>query len=34
MEGILQANPSLYLDEIQDKLTSVRNANVSIATIS
>lgn len=34
MEEILWANPSLHLDKIQDKLTSVWNANISIATIS
>ena len=31
---ILNANPGLYLDEIQDKLAAVRNVQVSIATIA
>ncbi|KAH7903724.1 hypothetical protein BJ138DRAFT_974977, partial [Hygrophoropsis aurantiaca] len=29
----LDANPSLYLDELQDQLLQARNVNVSIATI-
>jgi len=31
---ILDANPGLYLDEIQDKLANVRNIHVSIASIA
>ena len=31
---ILDANPGLYLDEIQDKLATVRNLHVSIATVT
>lgn len=34
VEVILQANPSLYLDEIQGKLTSVWDVNVLIVTIA
>jgi hypothetical protein len=34
IEAILDANPSLYLDEIQDTLMSVRSVNVSIPTIA
>jgi transposase len=34
MEAILEANPSLYLDKIQDKLASIRSVDVSIATIA
>ena len=31
LESILTANPSLYLDKIQDKLASVCNLHVSLA---
>src|SRR5258705_9096036 len=31
--SILEANPSLYIDEIQQKLFEVRDVDVSIATI-
>ena len=34
MQAILQANSGLYLDEIQDKLKTVRNVYVSILTIT
>ncbi|KAF7980969.1 hypothetical protein HWV62_35764 [Athelia sp. TMB] len=34
IEAILEANPGLYLDEIQAKLQSVREIDVSVATIS
>jgi transposase len=33
LQAILQANPSLYLDEIQERLAAVRNVHVSVATI-
>ena len=32
--SILQANPGLYVDEIQQKLFEARDGNVFIATIS
>jgi hypothetical protein len=32
LSAILDVNPGLYLDKIQDKLASVRNLHVSIAT--
>lgn len=32
--GLLQANPSLYLDELQEHLLNQRRVNVSVATIS
>ena len=34
LSAILNANPGLYLDEIQDKLATVRNLHVSIATVA
>lgn len=34
IESILQANPALYLDEIQDRLLCQRGVDVSVATIS
>ncbi|KAJ7936510.1 hypothetical protein B0H13DRAFT_1582058, partial [Mycena leptocephala] len=34
IEAILHANPTLYLDEIQSKLASVRHVHVSLAAIS
>ena len=34
LKEILEANPSLYLDEMQQKLSDVREVNVSVATIS
>jgi transposase len=33
LQAILNANPALFLDEIQERLLSVRNLDVSIATI-
>jgi transposase len=32
LKAILEANPGLYLDEMQEKLTAVRDVPVSIAT--
>ena len=34
LSAILDANPGLYLDEIQDKLATVKNLHVSIATVT
>ncbi|KAF5346415.1 hypothetical protein D9758_012768 [Tetrapyrgos nigripes] len=34
IQGILDANPALYLDEIQDKLWDDREVDVSLATLS
>jgi transposase len=34
LNTILQANPSLYLDEMQKKLSDVRGVDVSISTLS
>jgi len=34
LHALLAANPALYLDELQTRLLSVRNINLSIATIS
>jgi transposase len=34
IESTLRANPSIYLDEIQKKLSDTRNVTVSIATLS
>ncbi|KAF5343167.1 hypothetical protein D9758_017053 [Tetrapyrgos nigripes] len=34
IQGILDANPTLYLDEIQDKLWDDREVDVSLATLS
>ena len=34
LSAILDANPGLYLNEIQDKLATVRNLHVSIATVT
>ena len=34
ISGLLAANPTLYLDEIQEKLESTRGVDVSVATIS
>ncbi|KAJ8580170.1 hypothetical protein M405DRAFT_695166, partial [Rhizopogon salebrosus TDB-379] len=34
LRSILQANPALYLDELQEKLQFYRDVDVSIATIS
>jgi transposase len=34
LHALLEANPALYLDELQTRLLSVRNINLSIATIS
>jgi transposase len=34
LHSILQANPALYLDELQEKLQFYRDVDVSIATIS
>ncbi|KAJ7230134.1 hypothetical protein GGX14DRAFT_485920, partial [Mycena pura] len=33
IQEILCANPTLYLDEIQSKLASVRNVHVSLSLI-
>jgi transposase len=33
LESILAANPSLYLNEIQDKLAMCCNLNISLSTI-
>jgi len=34
IESTLKANPSIYLDELQNKLSGMRNVTVSIATLS
>ena len=34
LEGIITAEPALYLDEIQDKLREIRDVEVSLATLS
>lgn len=34
LDGILVAEPALYLDEIQDKLREMRDVEVSLATLS
>ena len=34
LHALLEANPTLYLDELQTRLLSVRNINLSIVTIS
>ena len=34
LSSLLQANPTLYLDEIQDQLLATRDVEVSISTIS
>lgn len=34
LQSVLVANPSLYLDELQEKLLLARNCDISIATIS
>ncbi|KAJ7224685.1 hypothetical protein GGX14DRAFT_651376 [Mycena pura] len=34
LDAIYEANPTLYLDEAQQKLASVRNVHVSISTVS
>jgi transposase len=34
LHALLEANPALYLDELQTRLLSVQNINLSIATIS
>lgn len=34
LEAILRAEPGLFLDELQDKLCTVRDIEVSIATLS
>jgi transposase len=34
IESTLQANPSIYLDELQKRLSDTRNLEVSIATLS
>jgi len=34
LKAILEANPGLYLDEMQEKLATVRDVHASIATIS
>ena len=34
LKAILEANPGLYLDEMQEKLAAVRDVHASIATIS
>jgi hypothetical protein len=33
LHALLEANPALYLDELQTRMLSVRNINLSIATI-
>ncbi|KIM88407.1 hypothetical protein PILCRDRAFT_40375, partial [Piloderma croceum F 1598] len=33
LEGIITAEPALYLDEIQDKLHEIRDVEVSLATL-
>jgi transposase len=34
LKSLLESNPTLYLDEIREKLETVRNVSVSMATIS
>lgn len=34
LASLLDTNPTLYLDELQEKLTEVRNIDVSISTLS
>ena len=34
LHALLEANPALYLDELQTHLLSIRNINLSITTIS
>ncbi|KAG0692860.1 hypothetical protein DFH29DRAFT_817040 [Suillus ampliporus] len=34
IQGLLSANPTMFLDEIQDHLAETRNIEVSIATLS
>jgi transposase len=34
LRSLLQVNPALYLDELQENLLSVRDVDISIATIS
>ncbi|KAJ7468961.1 hypothetical protein B0H11DRAFT_1661147, partial [Mycena galericulata] len=34
LSSVLDANPGLYLDELQARLLEVRNVDVSIATLS
>ncbi|KAG1838219.1 hypothetical protein F4604DRAFT_1600776 [Suillus subluteus] len=34
IQGLLSANPTMFLDEIQDHLAETRNIKVSIATLS
>ena len=34
IHALLQANPSLYLDELQEQLLAARDVDISIATIS
>ena len=34
LHALLEANPALYLDELQTCLLSIHNINLSIATIS
>jgi transposase len=34
LHALLEANPALYLDELQTRMLSVRNINLSIATFS
>ena len=34
LKSLLESNPTLYLDEIKEKLEAVRNVSVSMATIS
>ncbi|KAJ7677221.1 hypothetical protein B0H17DRAFT_871120, partial [Mycena rosella] len=34
LSALLDANPSLYLDELQEQLADVRQVNVSIPTLS
>ena len=33
LASVLEANPTLYLDELQDRLLQYRNINVSLATV-
>ncbi len=34
IQTLIDANPSLYLDEIQQRLYDIREVNISISTIS
>jgi hypothetical protein len=34
IHALLQANPTLYLDELQEQLFAIRNKDVSLTTIS